>query len=110
MAEKDSKKDVKPKNKQKDTFITEEKEHELKEKELEKAKREEEERIRREQEREEKERIELEKKRIEEEKARERQEQALLFDEYIEQSGLKYTFQIIFTEIIAKQITVFDVV
>ena len=47
---------------------------------------------------------EAERIREEEERAKKRQEQAVQFEEYVEQSGLKYGFQIIFTEIISKQI------
>ena len=47
---------------------------------------------------------EEEKQKQEEENAKKRQEQAVLFEQYIEQSGMPYAFQIIFTEIIAKQI------
>ena len=54
--------------------------------------------------REEEEAAEQERIRQEEEKAKKRQEQAVLFEEYVEQSGLKYSFQIIFTEIISNQI------
>lgn len=35
---------------------------------------------------------------------RKRQEQALMFEKYIDESGLSLSFQIIFTEIIQKQI------
>ena len=35
---------------------------------------------------------------------RKRQEQALMFEKYLEESGLCLSFQIIFTEIIQKQI------
>ena len=42
-----------------------------------------------------------EKQRIEEEeRVRKRQEQALLFEKYLEESGLSLSFQIIFTELI----------
>ena len=51
-----------------------------------------------------KEAAEAEEIREEEEKAKKRQEQAVQFEEYVEQSGLKYAFQIVFTEIISKQI------
>ena len=54
--------------------------------------------------REEKEAAEADRIRQEEDKAKKRQEQAVQFEEYVEQSGLKYSFQIIFTEIISKQI------
>lgn len=40
----------------------------------------------------------------EEERARKRQEQAVMFEKYIEESGLSLSFQIIFTELIQKQI------
>mmetsp|Transcript_13785 Transcript_13785/g.12220 ORF Transcript_13785/g.12220 Transcript_13785/m.12220 type:complete len:128 (+) Transcript_13785:23-406(+) len=56
------------------------------------------------QKREEEEAAEAEKIRQEEEVAKKRQEQAVQFEEYVEQSGLKYGFQIIFTEIISNQI------
>lgn len=36
--------------------------------------------------------------------ARKRQEQALMFEKYLEESGLSLSFQIIFTELIQKQI------
>ena len=39
-----------------------------------------------------------------EEQTRKRQEQALMFEKYLEESGLCLSFQIIFTEIIQKQI------
>lgn len=35
---------------------------------------------------------------------RKRQEQALMFEKYLEESGLSLSFQIVFTEIIQKQI------
>ena len=35
---------------------------------------------------------------------RKRQEQALMFEKYLEESGLSLSFQIIFTELIQKQI------
>ena len=38
------------------------------------------------------------------ENMRKRQEQALMFEKYLEESGLCLSFQIIFTEIIQKQI------
>ena len=38
------------------------------------------------------------------ENSRKRQEQALMFEKYLEESGLCLSFQIIFTEIIQKQI------
>ena len=38
------------------------------------------------------------------EKIRKRQEQALMFEKYLDESGLSLSFQIIFTEIIQKQI------
>ena len=38
------------------------------------------------------------------EKVRKRQEQALMFEKYLEETGLSLSFQIIFTEIIQKQI------
>ena len=41
---------------------------------------------------------------VEEEQARKRQEQAVMFEKYIEESGLSLSFQIIFTELIQKQI------
>lgn len=47
---------------------------------------------------------ENEKQKLEELKAKKRQQQAQLFEHYIEQSGMTYAFEIIFTEIIAKQI------
>ncbi len=40
----------------------------------------------------------------EEEKVRKRQEQALMFEKYLDESGLSLAFQIIFTELIQKQI------
>ena len=43
-------------------------------------------------------------RREEEEKVRKRQEQALMFEKYLEESGLSLSFQIIFTELIQKQI------
>ena len=106
MADKDKKakqSDNESKHGDKKTFVTgeddhhKEPHHELTEEQKEKM---EEERLRREEE----ERAEAERIRIEEEKARKRQEQAIQFEEYVEQSGLKYAFQIIFTEIISKQI------
>ena len=46
-------------------------------------------------------REEEERKRVEdEEKVRKRQEQALMFEKYLEESGLSLSFQIIFTELI----------
>ena len=41
---------------------------------------------------------------VSEEQMRKRQEQALMFEKYLEESGLCLSFQIIFTEIIQKQI------
>ena len=38
-------------------------------------------------------------------RVRKRQEQALMFEKYLEESGLSLSFQIIFTEIIQKQIS-----
>ena len=40
-----------------------------------------------------------------ENKVRKRQEQALMFEKYLEETGLSLSFQIIFTEIIQKQIS-----
>lgn len=39
---------------------------------------------------------------VSEEQMRKRQEQALMFEKYLEESGLCLSFQIIFTEIIQK--------
>ena len=106
MADKDKKdkhSDKSDHDEDKKTFVTgEDDNHKEKHKELteEEKQKEEEERLRRE----EKERAEAERIRIEEEKAKKRQEQAIQFEEYVDQSGLKYAFQIIFTEIISKQI------
>ena len=106
MADKDKKDkhgDKSDHDEDKKTFVTgEDDHHKEKHKELteEEKQKEEEERLRRE----EKERAEAERIRIEEEKAKKRQEQAIQFEEYVDQSGLKYAFQIIFTEIISKQI------
>ena len=47
---------------------------------------------------------EEEKTRIEAEKQRDRQEKAIMFEQYLKESGLSQAFQIIFAEIIAKQI------
>ena len=47
---------------------------------------------------------EEEQQRVEDEKARKRQEQAVLFEKYIEESGLSVAFQIVFAEIISKKI------
>ena len=38
------------------------------------------------------------------EKVKKRQEQALMFEKYLDETGLSLSFQIIFTEIIQKQI------
>ena len=46
----------------------------------------------------------LQKEKEEEQKIQKRRQQAQLFEQYIEQSGITYGFEIIFTEIIAKQI------
>ena len=46
----------------------------------------------------------LEQEKIQDAKVRKRQEQAKLFEQYLEQSGMTYAFEIIFTEIISKQI------
>ena len=78
--------------KQPDTFITDDKKEEqevAQPTEEEKKKQEEDERAKLE----------------EEEKTRKKQEQALLFEKYLEESGLSLSFQIIFTELIQKQIS-----
>ena len=106
MADKDKKPkvDEKKDHDEKKTFITGSNDEHAKpkdhDKEEELKRKEEEERLKREAE----EKAEAERIRIEEEKAKKRQEQAIQFEEYVEQSGLKYAFQIIFTEIISKQI------
>ena len=41
---------------------------------------------------------------VDEAQVRKRQEQALMFEKYLEESGLSLSFQIIFTELIQKQI------
>ena len=41
---------------------------------------------------------------VSEETAKKRQDQALMFEKYLDESGLSLSFQIIFTEIIQKQI------
>lgn len=48
---------------------------------------------------------EEEKKRIEEEKAKLREEKAGMFEAYLQDSGLSSAFQLIFAEIVAKQIS-----
>ena len=48
---------------------------------------------------------EEERQRIEEEeRVKKRQEQGLMFEKYLEESGLSLAFQIIFTELVQKQI------
>ena len=46
----------------------------------------------------------LNKEKLAEERLQKRQQQAQLFEQYLEQSGVTYAFEIIFTEIIAKNI------
>ena len=41
---------------------------------------------------------------VDDAQVRKRQEQALMFEKYLEESGLSLSFQIIFTELIQKQI------